>query len=369
MGQDRTLQVRPGTFSGNSKVYSAGPEGLAEQIRSLQAQNGSAIWAAADTTDVTDSSSLAGQTLVTFDFTGGTIENMGTLTSGVLGVPTGHPIILQTDGADLPNGLAAATTYYIMREKISGAISPTIFRLAAEQYQAYLGEAIDIEDDGTGVHWIQRQMALPAQFTRYDSLGDTTGTLDTAVNVTIDTLIELLSVTVEMLVPLQAALGLPVVDVGGTTGGATLVLADVTATANGSDDNAVDYTSAVAIADELNEMIVTTVAHVNDVTAAVGLDEYLDFLNIGGYAEVDEPDVTAIELSTTATSAVGGAVETVSLVEFDAALVDWGAAIANITQRVSVAAAAAQSVDNWTVQLVPEAEAVAATPGLRTRGR
>jgi len=369
MGQNRNLQLRTDSFSGHRKVYSSSSDGLSAHIRNLLAIEGSRTAIAGATVDfsVADSSTAVGKTLVVGDATGGTVEDQFTLLGGVLGVPTGHPVVFR--GADLPSGITAGTTYYIIRKMISGSLSKTIFQVAASELNARSGVPVEMADDGSGSQWIQRQIALPDQPTLHDSLSATTGILDTDVKVVVDKLMETLASVVNVLAPMQVDLGMPAVDIGTLTGAVTTVVAmEVACDANTDDDDAADYSAMVTIYDTINSAIKTVVHHVNDLAAAVGQDEFLGLLTPQFGTEAEDPTTAGIDAITAPTSAVGGAEATVAKTEFDAALVDWVAAIGHITQRVSVVSAAAQSVDNWTAQLVPSATEVSQVKlGLRTR--
>jgi hypothetical protein len=366
----------PSYFQAGARLHENGDKGLAAQIRNMQAVDAArtVIAGGADATpavdfSVADSSGVVGQTLITADATGGTIENQFTLVDAELGVPTGTAVVFR--GSDLPAPVAAGTTYYIIRKKTSGVTNTSIFQVAESEHQARHNEPLVLTDDGTGTQWIERQIALPADPVTYDSLGGTTGVLDTQVKAVLDTHMETLASIVNVLAPIQVDLGMPVVDIGALTGAVDTVAAiDVTATANTNDDDAADYTEMVDRYAVINSAIKTVAYHVNDIAAAVGQDEYLDFLSPQQGEEAVDPTSAGIEAIVTATSAVGGAAATVELTEFNKALVVWGAAIGNILQRVSAVSAAAQSVDNWTNQLVPAAtEVQPVLQGLYTRGR
>ena len=361
---DRTLVVRPGTFSANSKVYSAGPEGLAAQLRNLLAVDASRTAIAGATVDfsMADSSGAVGRSIITGDATGGAYESMLTLVGGELGVPTGHPVELA--GADLPAPLAANTVYYVVRLRGESQI----FRVAASQKDAESGNFITLTDDGSGTQWIKRQIVLPPAFAEADVTGATTGVLDTQVAATLDTLLEALASARNVLNPMAVDLGITAPTIGTLTGAVdTVAVIDVTATANTDNDDAAPFADLVVAADEVNDAIKTVAGFVNDLSAAVGVDEYLDFVTPQHGVEG-----SGFDASSGATGAVGSAASTVLLTEFNAALVVWRAAVGHILQRVSVVSADAQGTapEDWTHQLVPSAtEIPQVKQGLRTRGR
>lgn len=348
-------KVRLGHFSGNGRVYSANPDGLADIVRTMLGIHGSdaAIAAAAADFSIADSSTAVGRTVVVGDATGGTVENQFTLSSGVLGVPTGHPVVFQ--GSDLPAGITAGTTYYVIRVKVSGVVSPTIFQVAETVLDAELGSAAALTDDGTGTQWIQRQMGLPAPLETHDSLGGTTGLLDTQMAATGDTIMETLASVVNVLAGVGTSVGITTPTVGTLTGAVDTVAAiDVTATANTSDDDAALFDDVKVAEAEINDAIATVTNYVNDVSAAVGRDEFVGFISRIGDAGAGIDAVTA------ATSPVGSAATTVALTDWNAALVVWRQAVGHLLQSVSVVSADAQGTapEDYTHQLVPSATEV-----------
>lgn len=64
------------------------------------------------------------------------------------GFQTGDRVRLTTSAADLPNGYAADTTYYVIR------VSADTLKLASSDANATAGTAVSISDDGTGTHTI-----------------------------------------------------------------------------------------------------------------------------------------------------------------------------------------------------------------------
>lgn len=366
MGQDRTLTIRPGNFAGNSKLYSSGPEGLAAHVRNLQAIDASREVKAATIADITtDSSGVAGQSLVVGDFTGGLEENVFVATNADLGVPSGHPIIFR--GSDLPNGITAGTEYYVIRLQGSGQAgtkSPDTFSVAATPEQAERGVKVDIEDDGTGTQWIQRDIVLPPAPVEFVATGGTLGILDTQVSVVIDTLLETLASASNLMAPFRTALGMTAASVGTLTGSAvTIALVDVAATANTTDNDAAPLADVKVAIQELEDAITTVALNVNDVASAVGVDELLISLSPRRGVETSDGGITA---STASAGATGSAASTVELVQFNLNAVTYGAAVGQIINRISVISAAAGS-DDWTHQLTPDAQIPQVTQGLRTR--
>jgi len=367
MGIDRTLTVRPGNFSANSKVYSSGPEGLAAQIRNLQAIDASReVIAAAHDDLTTDSSGVAGQSLVVGDHTGGLEEDVFVATNGDLGIPTGHPVVFR--GSDLPDGITAGTTYYVIRLQGSGQAgtkSPDTFSVAASQLQAEQGVKVEMVDSGTGTQWIQRDLIFPPAPIAFVGTGGTNGLLDTQVAAVLDTHLETLASVYNLMEPLRITLGMPTPGHGSLTGSPVTVPAiDVAATANTTDDDAAPFDEVVVAIQELEDAIVTMALNVNDVASALGVDELIVSLSPRRGVETTDGSITA---STGATGVTGSAASTVELTVFNANLVTYGAAIGQILNRIDVVSATA-GVDNWTHQLVPTAtEVPQVTQGLRTR--
>lgn len=64
------------------------------------------------------------------------------------GFETGDRVRLTTSAADLPNGYAVDTTYYVIK------VSDDTLKLASSDANATAGTAVSISDDGTGTHTI-----------------------------------------------------------------------------------------------------------------------------------------------------------------------------------------------------------------------
>jgi hypothetical protein len=69
-------------------------------------------------------------------------------TAAAHGFKTGDRVRLTTSAADLPNGYAIDTTYYVIY------VSANTFKLASSDANATAGTAVAISDDGTGTHTI-----------------------------------------------------------------------------------------------------------------------------------------------------------------------------------------------------------------------
>ncbi len=363
MGLDRTLSVRPGNFAGNSKVYSAGPEGLAAQVRSLQAQAAHALvlqlgldWS------VADSSTLEGSTVVTAaDFANDNIL----LVDGDLRVPTGHGIVIS--GGDVPAGLTTGVEVFVIRTANDNAN----FKVAATKLDAELGNAITLTDAGSGVIRIEFQIALPTPIVTFDGAGGTAAVLETSFNTNADSLLDALASASLLMDVIRTVLGMPQPGVGTLTGSlATVAAVDSTGTANGDDDDCLLFVDAQVIEQELNDAIVTIAMNVNDVAAALGIDEHIEFLSPGRGNETSDGVIT--DSTSASTANVDGALVSVELVELDLKLVVWAAAVGAILNRISVVSAAAQNDDDWAVNITPTQDtggAQAPGSGLYTRQR
>jgi hypothetical protein len=364
MGLDRTLTVRPGSFAGNSKVYSAGPEGLANQVRQLQAVvAGLKVGALGLDWGTADSSTLVGRTIIDgSDFAN---DNL-TLVNGDLRVPTGH--LIELAGADLPDGLTANTEYFVVRNEGSN----TTFKVAESLHQAAVGQFVALTGAGSGAQWIKRQIALPTELVTFDGTGGVLAVGESEFNVNADSLLDALASVNRLMNVIRVELGMPQPGIGTLTGSiATVAAVDLISIANGNDNDAILFADAQVIEQELNDAIVTVAMNVNDVAAALGLDQHLDFLSAGRGTETSNGAIT--DSTAASTGNVGGAATSIELTELNLKLTVWGAAVGNILQRVSVISADAQGTapEDWTVQITPVngTGGVDATQGLLTRQR
>lgn len=98
-----------------------------------------------------------------------------TLTASAHGLTTGHgPVTVANGGGALPTGLAAATSYWVIR------LTANTFKLATSFANAMAGTAIDITTDGTGTQTItggterivSRDLSDFARFTRSAAAGE-----------------------------------------------------------------------------------------------------------------------------------------------------------------------------------------------------
>ena len=373
MGLDRTLQVRPGNFSGNSKVYSAGPEGLAAHVRNLQAVQASAaaIAGAADDFAADDTATIDSVPLVTFDASGGDNEDQVTLVNAELGVPTGHPITFGPSGGDIALPLLIGTEYFVIRLQGSGQAGLKdvhAFQVAATQLQAEQGVAIEFDDDGSGAVGVAFHIALPNAPVSADLSGGTLGVLGSQVLATTDTIMEGLGSLMRTTNALRADIGMEQPDDGTLTSALTPILVDVVATANTNDDDAASFESVVANYNDMNNAFVTMINNINDICAAVGLDEYTD--SMSPHLGVENAN-GAIDSPAAGVIATDSADATVVLIEFNKALVVWGAALGHLLARVDVVSDGDFTSDSdYAEFLLPAAtEIPQVLSGLRTRQR
>jgi hypothetical protein len=80
-------------------------------------------------------------------FTADSTTDVITLNANLSNLQTGDKVQLTTTGT-LPNGLALATDYYIVK------ISDSTVKLATGQGSAYLEQTINFTDNGTGIHTV-----------------------------------------------------------------------------------------------------------------------------------------------------------------------------------------------------------------------
>lgn len=94
-----------------------------------------------------------------------------TFTAAAHGLETGDGPVRVSSSATLPDGLAAATDYWIIKS------GPDTFKLASSLANAYAGTAVEISDDGTGTHTIadttDTQRGIDGDFTYTASQAET----------------------------------------------------------------------------------------------------------------------------------------------------------------------------------------------------
>jgi hypothetical protein len=159
-------------------------------------------------------------------------------------------------------------------------------------------------------------------------------------------------------------LGFPSPVVTDFTGDTTTVAAiTVSGTANTDDDDGATYDEMVVIINEVNDAIVTVANHVNDVAAALGVTELVVNASPGLGSQVD-----TISSATAAAGDTDSILNTVALTDWDNMLLQWRDACGVLLFRVSVVAAGGGN-DDWTHQLVPDAEVPQISWGSLVRDR
>jgi hypothetical protein len=339
-------------------------------MQAVQA-SAAAIAIAADDFAADDTATIDSVTIVTFDATGGDNEDQVTLVNAELNVPTGYPIQFGPTGADVALPLTVATDYFVIRLQGDGQAGTKDihqFQVAESQLLAEQGVPIEFDDDGSGVTGVSFHIALPLAPVLHDSTDLTTGVLGSQVLATTDTIMEGLGSLMATTNVLRAGLGMEEPDDGTLTSATTPILVDVAATANTDNNDAAEYDSVVANYEDMNNAFVTMINNVNDICAAIGLDEYTD--NLSSHLGVENTS-GAIDSPTAGTIATGSAANTVTLVAFNKALVVWGAALGHLLARVdTVSDGDFTSASDYTDFLLPSATAVSQVlPGTRTRQR